>query len=51
MTKENFALTFKSATLYAVRVVLDDSDTSTLIEHLNQRLTRLGNLITSLYSS
>jgi septum site-determining protein MinC len=42
MTQSNHALTFKSATLYAVRVVLHEHDTQSLIASLAQRMQDAG---------
>lgn len=42
MTQSNHALTFKSATLYAVRVVLHEHNTSNLIASLGQRMQDAG---------
>jgi septum site-determining protein MinC len=42
MTQSNHALTFKSATLYAVRVVLHEHDTQKLITSLGQRMQDAG---------
>jgi len=42
MTQSNYALTFKSATLYAVRVVLHEPDTQKLIASLGQRMQDAG---------
>ena len=42
MTQSNHALTFKSATLYAVRVVLHEHDTQKLLISLAQRMQDAG---------
>jgi len=42
MTQFNHALTFKSTTLYAVRVVLHDHDSEALISSLEQRMQEAG---------
>lgn len=42
MTQSNHALTFKSTTLYAVRVVLHDHDSEALISSLEQRMQEAG---------
>lgn len=42
MTTESLALEFKSATLYAVRVVLQDDDTDVLLETLQKRMAEAG---------
>lgn len=42
MTQSNHALTFKSATLYAVRVVLHEHDTKKLVTSLGQRMHDAG---------
>jgi septum site-determining protein MinC len=42
MTPSHHAVTFKSATLYAVRVVLHEHDTENLITSLNQRMQESG---------
>tara|TARA_B110000503_G_scaffold112062_2_gene167896 strand:+ start:292 stop:1038 length:747 start_codon:yes stop_codon:yes gene_type:complete len=42
MTQSNQALTFKSTTLYAVRVVLHDHDSDALISSLEQRMQEAG---------
>ena len=42
MTIESPSLDFKSATLYAIRVVVQHADTSDLIEALNKRMTDAG---------
>jgi len=40
--KNRLALDFKSATLYAIRVVLHDADTATLIDALRKRMSDAG---------
>jgi len=42
MTTETSALDFKSATLYAIRVVLQHADTSDLIKALEKRMADAG---------
>ncbi len=42
MSNENTPLDFKSATIYAIRIVLQDADTETLIGALQQRMADAG---------
>ena len=42
MTTEISALDFKSATLYAIRVVLQHADTQSLIKALKKRMADAG---------
>lgn len=42
MTTETSALDFKSATLYAIRVVLQHADTTDLLQALQKRMTEAG---------
>ena len=42
MTTEISALDFKSATLYAIRVVLQHADTKALVKALKKRMTDAG---------